>query len=115
MGTEEDFQYRDILKVEFRNMIEKFLEPRAEFHTYAIGRLCTHGTMLGFDYGYYTLEKANHIGMFIDLKQYGTIHFSINCITSYGKIVTPTSDAIIESFLLYYPAKSIISPSRVKK
>lgn len=109
MIEDEELKYPDILKVEFMDMIERFLEPRAGFHVYTIGRMCTHGTMLGFDYGYQLSEVENCIIKFIDLKQYGTIYFSINYTTNNGCIITPNSDEIISNFLKYFSAESTIS------
>lgn len=102
-------KYRDILKVEFKDMLEKFLNDREMYHAYAIGRACTQGTMLGFDYHYYTVEgNPNVIGKYIDLAEYGEIHFHINTQSSYGKIVTDNSDVIIKNFLNNYSVDSSI-------
>ncbi len=102
-------RYRGILKVEFKDMLVKFLNERELYHAYAIGRACTQGTMLGFDYRYYTVEgNPNVIGKLIDLEEYGEIHFYIDVHSNYGKIVTKNSDEIIQNFLDNYSDDSSI-------
>lgn len=107
--------YDDLLKVEFLDMLRRFTESREYFHAYSISRMCTHGTMIGFDYGYFTFPNDdNHIGKFLDLKEFGTIRFKIDCTTNYGQIVSKNSDDIIENFLSKYPTVSKITSSRTK-
>ena len=102
-------KYRDILKVEFKDMLEKFLNDREIYHAYAIGRACTQGTLLGFDYHYYTVEgNPSVIGMCLDLEEYGELHFHIGTESNYGRIVTSNSDEIVLNFLENYATDSTI-------
>lgn len=100
-------RYRDILKVEFKDMLCKFLEDRELFHIYAIGRTCTQGTLLGFDYHYYTDENfPGKVGKVIDLTGYGQIHFHISVGSQYGKIVNKDSQETLEKFIKEYSTDS---------
>ena len=100
-------EYRDILKVEFKDMLDKFTDEREMYHVYAIGRACTQSTLVGFDYHYYTIEgEPNKIGKYIDLGDYGRLDFVIDTELDYGKLVTPDSDHIINRFILEYPITS---------
>lgn len=103
--------YEDILKVEFKDMLQKFLEPRENFHAYAISRMCTHATMIGYDYGYYTFDsEEGYVGKYLDLGKYGVIAFKIDCRTNYGKIVSEGSNKVINEFVSQYPVVSEITP-----
>lgn len=105
-------KYRDIIKVEFKDMIEKFLPPRKTFHAYTIGRACTHSTMLGFDYTYYVIEgRTDVIGKRLDLGYYGTIDFEIECQSNYGTIASEDSEEVIQHFLQNYSTQSKITSS----
>lgn len=107
---EEDFAFNDALKVEFKDMLEKFLEPRDYFHAYSISRMCTHAIMIGFDYGYFTVPNDDiHVGKVLDLKEYGKIEFMIDCRTNYGIIASSDSNAIINKFLTDYPTTSTVT------
>ena len=101
--------YEDILKVEFKDMLQKFLEPRENFHAYAISRMMTHATMIGYDYGYYTYSEEGYVGKYLDLEEYGTISFKLDCRTNYGKIVSEGSNEVINRFVSEYPVVSEIT------
>jgi len=101
-------KYRDILKVEFKDMLCKFLNDRQIYHAYSIGRACTQGTLLGFDYYYYTVEgNPDVIGKYMDLEEYGELHFHIDTRTNYGRVFTKDSDTIIRNFLENYSTESV--------
>lgn len=102
--------YEDILKVEFKGMLQKFLEPRENFHVYAISRMLTHATMIGYDYGYFTYPgEDDYVGKYLDLEEYGVIAFKVDCRTNYGKIVSENSNEVINKFVSEYPVVSEIT------
>lgn len=100
-------KFRDILKVEFKDMLEKFVDDREVFHAYSIGRVCTQGTLLGFDYHYYTVGKSPHlVGKYLMLGKFGEVHFHIDTQTNYGYLAYDNSPDIINSFLANYSTES---------
>lgn len=108
--TSED--YRDILKIEFKDMLVKFIDNREFYHIYAIGRACTQSTMVGFDYHYYTIEGEPHkIGKYIDLDEYGRIDFVVDTNTDYGRVTSPDSEEVINRFIREFPITSSIKMS----
>lgn len=108
-SSSQETEYQDLLKTEFKDMLSKFLEPRDYFHVYAIGRTCTHGTMLGFEYRYYTIsDKTDVVGKYMILNGYGEIHFEINCNSNYGRIISDNSTEIIENFINNYNTNSTL-------
>lgn len=115
MNLEQRYAYRDNLKVEFKDMLEKFLEPRDHFHAYMISRMCTHATMIEFDYGYFVIPgDCKHVGKVLYLKDFGEIRFIIDCDTNYGTIVSEDSDKVIKNFLDNYQTTSNISSYNTK-
>lgn len=109
--VDKGLDYEDILKVEFKDMLQKFLEPRENFHAYAISRMCTQATMIGYDYGYYTFASEDgYVGKYLDLGEFGVIAFKIDCRTNYGKIVSENSNEVINKFVSQYPVVSEITP-----
>lgn len=108
--TSED--YRDILKIEFKDMLVKFIDDREFYHIYAIGRACTQSTLVGFDYHYYTIEGEPHkIGKYIDLDEYGRIDFVVDTNTDYGRVTSPDSEEVINRFIREFPITSSIKMS----
>jgi len=108
--TSED--YRDILKIEFKDMLAKFIDDREFYHIYAIGRACTQSTLVGFDYHYYTIEGEPHkIGKYIDLDEYGRIDFLVDTNTDYGRVTSPDSEEVINRFIREFPITSSIKMS----
>lgn len=108
--TSED--YRDILKIEFKDMLVKFIDNREFYHIYAIGRACTQSTLVGFDYHYYTIEGEPHkIGKYIDLDEYGRIDFVVDTNTDYGRVTSPDSEEVINRFIREFPITSSIKMS----
>lgn len=102
-----DSNYRDMLKVEFRDMIAKFTEDRNSYHMYSVDRAATMGTLVGFTYGYFIVEnKPEIIGKYIDVKSYGKLEFHIDSTTQYATIVTPCYESLINDFLENYPTYS---------
>lgn len=114
MPRENEIHYRDLLKVEFKDMLARLLEERDHYHMYSIGRLCTQGTMVGFDYGYYPIvDEPDVVGKYLDLKEYGRIDFSIDCVTGYGTVMDiKESETIIKNFLEQFSVDSDITSYR---
>lgn len=114
MPNETEIHYRDLLKVEFKDMLSHLLEGRTHHHMYSIGRMCTQGTMVGFDYGYYTRpDELNTIGKYLDLKEFGRVDFVIDCDTGYGTLLDyGASELVINNFLDNFSVVSDISSYR---
>lgn len=103
----KEIVYRDLLKVEFKDMMEKFMSDRPSFHMYMIDRACTHGTMVGFDYGYCTLpDNPSVVCKYLDLNEFGRLEFHIDYSKGYGKLITQERKQIISNFLANYSVDS---------
>lgn len=109
---QDSYSYRDMRKVEFKDMVSKLLPPREVFHAYTIGRTCTHGVMLNFSYSYSTVpSNLDVIIKTLNLKEFGKIVFEIDCKTNQGKIISKDSLAVIQNFLERYSTESSLESS----
>lgn len=98
-------EYKDFIKVEFRDMLAKFLEDRRLFHVYTIDRCCITAIIAGFSYRYIQSSDPLFIKE-LDLGEYGKIRFSLEDDGEYAKIITKNYKEIIKNVLISFPVVS---------
>lgn len=97
-------EYQDFIKVEFKDMLQKFLEDRTYFHVYTIDRCCITAIIAGFSYHYE--PSGNNLIKVLDLGEFGSIAFSLQPDGEYAKIITPGYKRIIETVITNFPVVS---------
>ena len=91
--------YVDVLKEDFKELLESLLKSdRSFYHMYIIDRVCIQGALIGFDYRY-SLDSRGNVIKELDLGKYGKLEWSIECTTGYGTLSSADSCIVIARFL----------------
>lgn len=102
-------RYEDLLRVEFLDSLEYFLNAQGKVHIYRVGRLANLAILIGFSYRYgitnTTVDEGSkpYPTLTIDLGSHGSLTFKIDYTSDYAEITTPCDEDIIISILNSLP------------
>ena len=91
--------YTDIVKIEFKDLINRLAGGGSVMHAYFLDRVCLSATTVGYSYGYFSPKGDDAVGKYLDLGSYGRLNFVINAKTQEAKVISHNYRQILIKFL----------------